>query len=188
MTGASVLLVAVLSVLMTPAAHARPVSGVEWPDSIRVERVLFQLNGVAVYRKLGFRVLIAGLWLEHRGRDAAEILRNDTPRRYVTHFAHGVTSKRICSAWRDGLEANSPNASPEVREQFRALCGWIHDFHPGEEIAVTYVPGRGSLVDVGGVRVGVIPGKAFSDAYFACALGPRPSLGSRFKSGLLGAR
>jgi hypothetical protein len=185
---AGLLLLAIVSAPVAPPACARPVAGIEMPDTIRVERELLQLNGVALYRKLGARVLVAGLWLEHGEHDAEEILRDDSPRRYVTHFLHGVSSKRICAAWRDGLEANSPNASAEVKEQFRTLCSWIHDFHSGDEIAVTYLPGRGCLVDVHGVRVGAIPGKAFSDAYFACAIGRRPGLGTHFKSGLLGTR
>jgi hypothetical protein len=140
-----------------------------------------------LYRKFGVRVLVAGLWLKHRERDAAEILREDAPRRYVTHFLRGVGSRKICAAWREGLEANTPAATAEVKQQFETLCRWIRDFHSGDEIALTYLPGRGSLVEVSGVRAGVIPGKAFADAYFACALGPRPGPGARFKNGLLGA-
>jgi chalcone isomerase-like protein len=162
------------------------VVGVDFADTIRVEQSLLTLNGVAVYRKLGVRVLVAGLWLERRERDAEAILRDDLPRRYVTHFLHGVSSKRICRAWREGLEANSPDAGPEVERQFQTLCGWIRDFRPGDEIAVTYLPGRGSLVEVNGQRMGKIPRKAFADAYFACALGPRPGPGKNFKKKLLG--
>jgi len=171
-----------------PSASARTVEGVEMPDTVRVDRERLTLNGVAVYRKFGVSVLLAGLWLEHRERDAAKILRDDTPRRYVSHFLRGVSSRRICAAWREGLKANSPNAGPDVERRFGTLCGWIRDFRRGDEIAVTYLPGRGSLVDVNGVRVGILPGKAFADAYFACAIGPKPGLGARLRAGLLGTR
>jgi chalcone isomerase-like protein len=175
-----------IAALAAQPACARQMVGVTFVDTIRVEHTLFTLNGTAALKRFGVRVLVAGLWLEHKHRDAATILREDAPRRYVTHFLHGVSSKRICRAWKEGLEANSPDASPEVRQQFLELCGWIRDFHPGDEIAVTYLPGHGSLVDVNGARLGVILGKAFADAYFACAIGPKPGPGGAFKTRLLG--
>lgn len=183
----SLLLAATVAPFMAPPAYARSIAGVELPDTISVEQARFTLNGAALYRKFGVRVLVAGLWLERRERDPAEILRQDAPRRYVTHFLRGVSARKICGAWRDGLKANSPNASAEIGKQFETLCSWIRDFRSGDEIALTYLPGRGSLVVVSGARAGIIPGKAFADAYFACAIGPRPGPGLRFKSGLLGA-
>jgi hypothetical protein len=42
-------------------------------------------------------------------------------------------------------------------------------------------------VEIGGVRKGILPGKGFADAYFACAIGPKPGLGEKFKRHLLGS-
>jgi hypothetical protein len=155
-------------------------------DTIRVDGELFRLNGAAVYRKFGFGVLVAGLWLDHQESDAPRILGADLPRRYVTHFLRRVSSKRIRDAWMKGLEANTPGATVDVREQFRILCSWIRDFMPGDEITVTYFPGRGSSVDINRGRKGAIEGKGFADAYFALAIGPRPVPGEKFKRRLLG--
>jgi hypothetical protein len=177
--------VIVLLIVATGPATAGPIQGVAFADTMRVDRTLFTLNGVASYSKFGIHVLVAGLWLEHPEHDPEKVLRDDGPRRYVTHFLREVTSKRVCKAWRDGLTANSPRASAVVKQQFQTLCGWTHDFHAGDEIAVTYFPGRGSVVEVDGARVGEIPGKAFADAYFACAIGPKPGLGKAFKKALL---
>jgi len=172
---------------MAPVVQARVVAGTDMPDTVRVGSHRLQLNGAAVYSKYGVRVLVAGLWLEHREADAANILRSDATRRYVTHFLRHVGRKRICDAWSEGLEGNSPGASATVREQFRTLCSWTRDFRRGDEITVTYIPGRGSLVEIGGVRKGTIIGKGFADAYFACAIGPKPGLGEKFKRRLLGS-
>lgn len=173
--------------LCAPPASARPVAGTEMPDTIRVAGHALRLNGAAVYSKLGIRILAAGLWLEHPGHDERAILSADLPRRYTTHFFHGVSSRRIRDEWRKGLEANTPEAGAQVRDQFRTLGGWIPDFRPGDEITVTYLPGLGSTVEVNGARKGVLAGKAFADAYFACALGPRPRPNAEFKRRLLGA-
>lgn len=156
------------------------------PDSIRVQDALLTLNGVAVYKKFGIQFVVAGLWLDHQERDAGKILDADLPRRSVTHFLRRVSSKRICKSWSQGLRENSPEASPGVREQFQTLYGWTRDFLPGEEITVTYLPGQGSTVDIGGVVMGSLPGKSFADAFFACAIGPKPAPGNKFKKGLLG--
>jgi hypothetical protein len=180
---------ALLLLLLLPAgrpAAARPVAGTELPDTVLVDGRSLFLNGTAVYSKFGVRILVAGLWLEHLDRDGGAILRSDLPRRYTTHFLRGVSSKRIRQEWMKGLQANTPEAGAEVRDQFRILCGWIGDFRPGDEITVTYEPGSGSTVEVGGARKGVLTGKAFADAYFACALGPRPRPNAEFKKRLLG--
>ena len=156
------------------------------PDSIRVQDALLTLNGVAVFKKFGMQFLVSGLWLDHPECDPARILESDLPRRSVTHFLRNVSAKRICKTWSKGLRENSPEASPDVREQFETLYGWTRDFLPGDEITVTYLPGQGSTVDIGGVLMGSLPGKAFADAFFACAIGPKPTPGNKFKKGLLG--
>ena len=172
--------------LLAGPAVAGRVSGVSMADSVRVEGRLLRLNGMANYRKFGFQVLVAGLYLSERSSDPAKILAADSPRRYVTHFMRGVGAERICKAWRDWLKANSPHATAEVREQFRTLCRWMRDFRKGDEITVTYLPGRGSEVEINGIPIGIMRGKGFADAYFGLALGPKPSLGKKFKQRLLG--
>lgn len=157
-----------------------------YPDSIVVRDTVLRLNGMALYEKFTFDVLVAGLYLVRPERSAERVLAADEARRYVTRFLRDVGAKRIRAAWRKGLQRNDPNAPAEVRAQFEQLYGWVHDFHRGDEIVVTYVPGSGSEIEVSGARVGTIPGKAFADAYFALALGPKPVPGEKFKRRLLG--
>ena len=156
------------------------------PDSIQIEQTPLKLNGMALYRKFGFRILVAGLYWGHPESDPKVILGSDSPRKYVSHFLHNVSAKRIVDAWKRGLEENTPDASKTVRAQFQTLYGWLRDFHPGDEIVVTYLPVSGCKVEISGTEMGVIPGKEFADAYFAFALGPRPNLGEKFQKKLLG--
>ena len=180
------LALALTASLPAPPSRADEIAGREMPDSLRAGVHLLRLNGTALYRKFGFKVLVAGLYLPRPESDASEILRSDAPRGYVSRFLRGVGAKRVSDAWMKGLASNTPKASEVVRAQFRTLCGWARDFRAGDEITVTYVPGEGSTVVIGGVRKGVVPGKEFADAYFALALGPNPSLGAAFKRRLLG--
>jgi len=183
---ATLTLLPILTALVASPSHARVVAGTHMPDSARAGPTLLSLNGVAVYRKYGVKVLVGGLYLPGPEHDAAKILAADTPRRYVNRFLRRVGAKRVRDEWRKGLARNTPNASAEVRAQFQELCGWATDFRQGDEIDVTYVPGTGSLVLIKGERKGVIPGKGFSDAYLALTLGPNPGLGVGFKRRLLG--
>ena len=141
---------------------------------------------MALYRKFRFNVFVAGLYLERPERSAERVLAADRPRRHVTRFLRNVGAKRIRDAWRKGLRRNSPDASALVRAQFEQLCGWIHDFHRGDEIVVTYTPGSGSEIEISGATTRTIPGKGFADAYFALVLGPKPVPGEKFKRRLLG--
>jgi len=183
---ATLALVPLLTALAASPSYARVVAGTQMPDSVRAGGILLSLNGVALYRKYGFKILVAGLYLPGPEHDAARILAADTPRRYLNRFLRRVGAKRVRDEWRKGLARNTPNASAEVRAQFQELCGWATDFREGDEIDVTYVPGTGSLVLIKGERKGVIPGKGFSDAYLALTLGPNPGLGAGFKRRLLG--
>jgi hypothetical protein len=51
----------------------------------------------------------------------------------------------------------------------------IPDVVKGDEILLTYVPGRGTVVTAKGVEKGIIEGKDFADALFAVWLGPNPA-------------
>jgi hypothetical protein len=177
----------VLLLALAGLASARTLARVTFPDSVRVGRERLTLNGLATYRVLGFKVLVAGLYLPAAEHDAGLILDADRPRRYVSHFLRSVSAKKIRSAWRKALRENAPTASGEVLRQFQTLYGWLKDMGPGQEIVFTYRPGMGSVIDIGGRAVGRLPGKAVADAYFAMALGPKPACGEEFKRRLLGS-
>jgi hypothetical protein len=167
-------------------AQARTVARVALPETTRVGGTTFVLNGASVYRKFGFKVLVAGLYLSHRETDAVAILGADAPRRYVTHFVRGVGAKKIRDAWRKGFARNDPGAPAGLKARFESLCGWIGDQKAGDEIVFTYRPGLGSTLEANGSKRGAVQGKDFADAYFGLAIGPKPIPGEAFKSGLLG--
>jgi hypothetical protein len=177
----------VLMLAFASLASARTTGGVTLPDTVRVDSERLLLNGLATYRVLGFKVLVAGLYLPAAEHDARVVLDADESRRYVSHFLRDVSAKKIRSVWRKGLRENTPNASEEVRRQFQVLYGWLEDMRAGQEIVFSYRPGSGSVVEVGGRTVGTLRGKAVADAYFAMALGPRPACGEAFKRKLLGS-
>ena len=166
-------------------AFAGEMYDVTFPDTIDVEGQTLLLNGMGLRKKAFIKVYIAGLYLPEKTTDAAAILAADTPRRTVMHFKFGVSGERMCSAWEEGLEANTPGASAATAAKFGTLCSAMDDVGNGDTMVMTYVPGKGTQIEVKGVDKGTIEGKEFADALFACWIGPEPP-GAAFKEGLLG--
>lgn len=183
------LLMAVLLVIPTlspPPLMAGTLKGVTMSDSIEVEGQKLVLNGMALRKKFIFKVYVAGLYIPQKETDAEKILKADQMRRCVMHWLRSVGKGKINGAWYEGLEDNTPNHSPELKKQFDTMTGMMEDVKEGELIVFTYIPGKGTEVNVKGKVKGVIEGKAFADALFACWIGPEPGPGESFKEDLLG--
>lgn len=176
----------VLVLALACPAMAGELAGVSMPDQVRVGDRELVLNGLALRKVVFFKVYVGGLYLPRPITDGAEVLANDGERRVVMHFLRSVGADDLSKAWLEGLEANTPEAPAEVRAQFETLCGWMSDVEEGDEMVVTYVPGEGTSVTMRGLPRGVLPGKAFADALFACWIGPEPGPGESFRKSMLG--
>ncbi|MEM7351878.1 MAG: chalcone isomerase family protein [Acidobacteriota bacterium] len=171
--------------LWTPVLGAAELAGVEMPDSVTVDDQQLVLNGLGLRKKSIVKVYVGGLYLPAKASDASKILAADTPRRLTMQFLYKVSASRLTDAWDEGLENNTPRATEEVGKGFEQLGGWMADMVKGERMEFTYSPGTGTEVTVKGQRKGVIVGKPFADALFACWIGREPP-SSAFKAGLLG--
>jgi hypothetical protein len=90
------------------------------------------LNGAGLRKKLFIKVYVGALYLGSKQSNAAAILAADTPRRMVMHFLFDVGKGKIAEAWEEGLEDNTPNASPEVKTAFKTLASWMEDMKEGQ--------------------------------------------------------
>lgn len=160
--------------------------GVTMPDSIEIENQNLVLNGMALRKKFIFKVYVAGLYLPQKEKDAEKILKADQIRHIVMHWVRSVGPKKISAGWIDGLEDNTPNYSQELKTKFDNLCSMMEEVADGDKIIFTYIPDKGTTVTVKDKVKGVIEGKDFGDALFACWLGPDPGPGEGFKEDLLG--
>jgi Chalcone isomerase-like len=175
-----------LSVLLALPVAAGTLADVTLPDKAEVKGQSLVLNGMGLRKKFVIKVYVAGLYLPQKEKSAQKILAADTPHRMVMHFLYGVSKDQMCEAWNEGLEANTPNASAEVKKGFATLCGWMEPIEKGKQIVMTYVPGEGTHVEVNGKMKGTIPGAATADAILATWLGPKPGPGDDFKKAVLG--
>src|SRR5206468_11022160 len=141
--------------------------GVKVNDTTTVNGQTLVLNGAGVRKKLFIKVYVGALYLPAKQSDAAAILAADTPRQMLMHFVFSVGKGKITEAWDEGLKANTPNASAEVKNAFKTLSSWMEDMKSGQSIVLTYVPATGTTVAVKGTVKGTLPGKATADAILA---------------------
>ncbi len=179
------LLVLLLVAAVAFPAQAAELAGVSMPDTTEVGGQTLHLNGMGLRKKLFIKVYVAGLYLAEGGSNAATILSSEGPRHMEMHFLYDVSQEKLCDAWKEGLENNTPGAAAAVKKDFDTLCGLMADMEKGQRMAYTYVPGEGTTVSVLGETQGTIAGKEFADALFACWIGPEPP-SEDFRDGLLG--
>jgi chalcone isomerase-like protein len=174
-----------LMLFVASPVFAGTLAGVTMPDTAQVNGKSLVLNGMGVRKKLFIKVYVAGLYLPAKETSSDKILAGDTERRMVMDFLMEVEKRKICNAWQDGLQNNSPDKAAALKGSFDTLCTYMEDMEGGHNMSITYVPGQGTSVSVNGKVKGTIPGKDFADAMFACWIGYRPP-NPDLKTGLLG--
>jgi hypothetical protein len=177
---------AILALFLALPVAAGTLADVTLPDKVDVDGKSLVLNGMGLRKKLVIKVYVGGLYLPQKESSAAKVLGADAPRRMVLHFIYDVSKEQMCEAWEEGLEANTPNASAEVKKAFGTLCGWMDGVGKGQKLVLTYLPGEGTRVEVGGKVKGNLPGKPTADAILSTWIGKDPAPGADFKKAVLG--
>jgi hypothetical protein len=181
----------VLGVMLmsTTSAPAAEIDGVKLPDAVTVERKTLTLNGFGVRTKTVFRfkVYVAALYLEAPKGRAEDILGAEGIRRLVLRFTHNASKRRIAEEIVGGLEDNTKAPRDALSNRIAALRGALPEARDGEELAITYMPGKGTTLAMAGGREITFRGRDFADAIFSAWLGPEP-LDRDLKAHLLGAK
>lgn len=184
------LLVGVMTVLLGGPALAGTLEGVTLPDTVTVDGATLHLNGMGVRIKsvafIKVKVYAAGLYLPAKASDPAAILAADEPKQLVMQFLYKeVEAEKLVEGWRDGFANNSAAAMPALKERLDQFCALWPAMKSGERAVLTYLPGKGTSVEIKGTQVALIPGKDFAQATFAIWLGAKPP-NPDLKKGLLG--
>jgi Chalcone isomerase-like len=177
-----------LSLAIPATLFAATLAGVTVGDSATVNGQTLVLNGVGLRKKLFIKIYVGGLYLAAKQSNAATVMSADGPRRMEMHFLYGVSKNQMADAWEEGLTNNTPNASAEVKNNFKTLQSWMDAIPSGNAMNLTYVPGTGTTVEINGKAVGTLTGKATSDAILATWIGSNPAPGEDFKKAVLGAK
>jgi hypothetical protein len=175
-----------LGLLIATPLLAGTVAGVTMAETAKAGDQQLVLNGMALRSKAIFKVYVGGLYLPAKTKDWKQVLAADAPRLMVMQWVRSVDKDKICEAWSEGLEANTPKPSDDLKKDFTTLCGYMADSRTGDRFTYTYLPGKGTEIAINGKPKGDIAGKPFADALFACWIGPKPGPGEDFRDALMG--
>lgn len=179
----SVALLAVLG-LATPCL-AKELAGVNMPESVEVQGIQLQLNGMGLRKKWVFKVYVAGLYLESPSRDAATIIQSKQIKRIEIQMLRDLSNARVTNGIERGFKKNAEDKLPALREKLDRLYAHVSDFRRGQKLTVTYVPGKGTMVRNSDGKEILIEGRDFAEAMFSVWLGKSP-VDRSLKRGLLG--
>jgi hypothetical protein len=166
-------------------ASAGELAGVKLPDTEVIEGKTLKLNGAGLRKKVVFKVYVAGLYLESPSKDAAGVVTSDQIKSIRLHILRSLEASKITEAITEGFERNSAAQMGALKVRLDRFNAMFPNVKEGDEIAMTYVPGKGTVVAAKGAEKGVVEGKDFADALFAVWLGANP-VQEDLKKALLG--
>jgi hypothetical protein len=170
-------------VLAAPAL-ARDVAGVNVPEALAVEGAELALNGAGLRRATMFRVkvYVGALYVSTPSKDPEAIVRADEPKSVHMRFLRGVGRDKIMDAFREGFEKNSGAEARALQPGLDRIAAVLPaELKEGSQLAVTYLPGKGTVVEARGHGAAspsgeaTMEGKPFADAMFRIWLGPHPA-------------
>ena len=180
---AAVLAIFATSTLDT-AALAGELGGVTLADTLKAGEKTLKLNGLGLRKKAMFKVYVGGLYLESPSKDAGAILASDQAKAIRLHFLRDLTKGQLVEAFQEGFEANAKDKAAQ-KAAFDRMLALVPDAKEGSTLTFTYLPGKGTALQVGSKELGVFEGKGFADAVFSIWLGSKPP-SEELRKGMLG--
>ena len=178
---------AIVVLLMTApsAVSARVVEGVYFTPRVVASDVPMELNGVGlktVWRF--FKVSVAALYLGEGVRPASVL--SNVPKRLEIEYFHPIAAGDFITLTEKLLRENVDQETlAGLQPRIDRFNGLYRDVKPGDRYALTYTPGKGTILELNGIEMGVIEGDDFAAAVFAMWFGPKP-LSQALKLELLG--
>jgi hypothetical protein len=166
------------------AALAGQLEGVTLADTVKAGGKTLLLNGVGLRKKAMFKVYVGGLYLESPSKDAGAILSSDQAKAIRLHFLRDLKKGQLVEAFQEGFDANAKDKAAQ-KATFDKMLALVPDVKEGSTMTFTYVPGKGTTLQVADKELGAFEGKGFADAVFSIWLGPKPP-SEDLRKGMLG--
>ncbi|MGE6762078.1 chalcone isomerase family protein [Corallococcus interemptor] len=175
-----------LSLTLAAPVMAKDIAGVKYPDTATVAGKELKLNGVGLRKKAIFKVYTLGLYVENPTQDATALLNADEVKRVRMFMKRDLKKEQITEAIENGFKKSAGANMPKLQARLDAFKAAIPaEVKEGQELNLTYVPGKGTTVQVTGGQSIDVEGKDFADALFSVWLGKDP-VDSGLKDGILG--
>jgi hypothetical protein len=178
-----------LCAVLTAAAPALAleVAGVKLPDTTTVEGKSLTLNGAGIRKKFIIKVYVGGLYVEAPAHGMDPIVSGNQAWSVHMHFLRNVEKDKIVGAFREGFANNSASRMGQLTAGLDKISAALRDLRTGDELVVSYAPGRGTTVGIAGTATVSIEGKVFADALLANWLGAVPA-DAGLKAAMLGGK
>jgi hypothetical protein len=167
-------LVLSLTLALPALAKEKEVAGVKFPETISVEGKELKLNGAGLRTKAIFKVYAAGLYLENTSKDSAQVISSDQIKRVRMTMLRDLEKQKTTEAITNGIEKNNKAQMPALKARLDTFNAAITDLKKGDELVLTYVPGKGTSVKSKSGQEIFVEGKDFADALFGVWLGKNP--------------
>ncbi len=177
----------VLAVVLALPASAKEVAGVKFSESVQVEGKELKLNGAGLRRKFIFDVYAVGLYAESPSKQAKQFIDSDQVKRVRMAMLRDLDKKSVSDAIVDGFKKNAKEKLAGLQHRLDTFKAAIPDLKKGDELVLTYVPGKGTTVESKAGQKISVEGKDFADALFSVWLGKSP-VDEDLKEGMLGAK
>jgi hypothetical protein len=185
MKNATLFAAVVMTVVLALPATAKELAGVQFPDTATVEGKELKLNGVGLRKKFVIKVYAAALYVESPSKNAQQVIESDQVKRVRMSMLRDLDKKTITEAIVDGFKKNAGDKLPALQERLNTFTAAIPDLKKGDELVLTYAPGKGTTIESKAGQKISVTGKDFSDALFSVWLGKSP-VDESLKDGMLG--
>ncbi len=176
---------AMACVMLARPLQAAEIAGVTLPEKVKVGGQELKLNGLALLKKLVFRVYVVALYLPVPAHDAGAVVDPDVPKALILHFLRAVSRDDLVTPLTGDFARNSGEPGKRARGQIAKLLSVIKDMKRGDRLIFTYEPGRGSTITMTDGTTAAFEGKDFADSFLLVYVGPCPPK-EEMKSRLLG--
>jgi hypothetical protein len=183
MKGKTVLALLLILAFATLPAYEK--AGVKIKEEIKKGEQTLKLNGVALRKKMIFKVYVAALYLAETSADAAQIIRSDKPRLMQMTYLRSVEKAKLTDAWKEGIKENYAPVSRELQAKIDLFIKANSDVKDQDRWEIYYAPVDGTTFSINGKEVLRTDGKELFDALLSCWLGPEPGPGTGFKQDIL---
>jgi len=161
--------------------------GVTLSDKATIGGIPCTLVGMGLRKKFFFKIYVGGLYMAHPSHKPKQVIADKGTKQVVMHFLYKeVSPEKLVDAWTEGFKDNLQDDFPKFRkkiDQFNAM--FTEPVLRGDEVRITWLPGKGTRVTIKGKEKGIIKGEDFMAAVFAIWFGEIPA-DSDLKWGMLG--
>ena len=176
----------VMAVLLALPAASKEVAGVKLSETTSVAGKELKLNGAGLRKKLVFKVYVAGLYLETPSKDAQQVIGSEQIKRVRMSMRRDLKREAIVEAIENGFKKNAGDKLPALKQRLDSLISAIPaELKEGDDMLLTYVPGKGTTLQSGSGQALSVEGKDFAAALFSVWLGNSP-VDEGLKDALLG--